>query len=250
MALAPQRNVYWRISLGLPLGSNSVFWGTAVTNGSIALLSGAFLTGRGLTQASRPTIFQAIIGAATDALLGPGQNVSLRHDATTPPRQLRWPRRRQRRRAVPQRPVLQFPDEQCGQHPPSANNLPLKCARTIRLPTKNTFHEMWKVFFVGSTSIQTRRDKSGIFTPRRSHRQADCCLTERRRRKRGDTRMRLHEGGYPVPQIGLDGAGVQAHAAELHGRAGWAVAAVVVVVFGGVAHEEPVAGFGVKIKPA
>ena len=44
------RNVFWQVSGTVELGTNSIFKGTAVTNGNITLLSGARIEGRGLTQ--------------------------------------------------------------------------------------------------------------------------------------------------------------------------------------------------------
>ena len=44
------RNVFWQVSGALELGTNSIFKGIAVTNGSITLRNAAHIDGRGLTQ--------------------------------------------------------------------------------------------------------------------------------------------------------------------------------------------------------
>ena len=44
------RNVFWQVSGTVELGTNSIFKGIAVTNGSITLLNAARIDGRGLTQ--------------------------------------------------------------------------------------------------------------------------------------------------------------------------------------------------------
>lgn len=49
------RNVYWQITAGLQVGVQAVFRGTALSNGPISLLNGAFLDGRGLTQTGNVT---------------------------------------------------------------------------------------------------------------------------------------------------------------------------------------------------
>lgn len=44
------RNVFWQVSRTVELGTNSIFKGIAVTDGSITLLNAARIEGRGLTQ--------------------------------------------------------------------------------------------------------------------------------------------------------------------------------------------------------
>lgn len=48
---ANARNVYWRVAGRFDLGENAVFQGTVLADGAIALLDGATLVGRGLSQA-------------------------------------------------------------------------------------------------------------------------------------------------------------------------------------------------------
>lgn len=75
-------NVYWQIGGALTLGSNSVFRGTAITDGAITLLEGASLLGRGLSKSGAISLYNNIVSIPTNGI-ATSINTSIAKNALT-----------------------------------------------------------------------------------------------------------------------------------------------------------------------